>query len=180
MRPDSEHHLVISALTPDRPGVIDELSRVAMEARCSVSDARMTVMGSHFALIACLSGTWDAIAKFEAQLPQLGKRMGLEWISQRTERRQLAAPAMPYTVHLVCLDSPGIVHDISHFFASQDINIEALETNTYPAAHTGSPMFALMMTVNLPADVHIASLREAFMMFCDERNLDAIIEPFKA
>ncbi len=77
------------------------------------------------------------------------------------------------------LDNPGIVHEISNFFASQGINIEAMETSTYAAPHTGSPMFALSMTVNIPARVHVASLRENFMLFCDDRNLDAIIEPFK-
>jgi glycine cleavage system transcriptional repressor len=41
-------------------------------------------------------------------------------------------------------------------------------------------MFALSMTVNIPVRVHIATLRENFMIFCDDRNLDAIIEPYKA
>ena len=79
----------------------------------------------------------------------------------------------------ISLDNPGIVSDIANFFASQDINIEAMETNTYAAPHTGSPMFALAMTVNIPGQIHIALLRENFMVFCDDRNLDAIIEPYK-
>jgi glycine cleavage system transcriptional repressor len=82
-------------------------------------------------------------------------------------------------VHVIALDNPGIVHEIANFFAVQGINIEAMETSTYAAPHTGSPMFALSMTVNIPARVHIATLRENFMLFCDDRNLDAIIEPFK-
>ena len=40
-------------------------------------------------------------------------------------------------------------------------------------------MFALNMIVNIPARVHIGVLRENFMLFCDDRNLDAIIEPYK-
>jgi len=34
--------------------------------------------------------------------------------------------------------------------------------------------------VNIPARVHIATLRENFMLFCDDRNLDAIVEPYKS
>jgi glycine cleavage system transcriptional repressor len=83
-------------------------------------------------------------------------------------------------VHVIALDNPGIVHEIANFFAVQNINIEAMDTNTYAAPHTGSPMFALSMTVNIPVRVHIATLRENFMIFCDDRNLDAIIEPYKA
>lgn len=179
MRPDTEHHLVLSALTADRPGIVDEIARAASEARCNIADSRMIVMGNEFALIMMLSGTWDAVAKLEAQLPALTRRLDLQLICKRTERRRLDKPAMPYTVHVVALDNPGIVHEIANFFASQGINIEAMETSTYAAAHTGSPMFALSMTVNIPAHVHIASLRETFMIFCDDRNLDAIIEPHK-
>lgn len=40
-------------------------------------------------------------------------------------------------------------------------------------------MFNLTMTINLPADTHLATLREDFMVFCDDRNLDAMIEPVR-
>lgn len=174
-----EHFLVLSALGADRTGIIDELARAASETRCNIADSRMIVMGQEFALIMMVSGTWDAIAKLEAQLPNLGKRLGLAITSKRTEPRGVQAEAMPYNVHVIALDNPGIVHEIANFFAVQGINIEAMETSTYAAPHTGSPMFALSMTVNIPARVHVASLRENFMLFCDDRNLDAIIEPFK-
>lgn len=175
-----EHFLVLSALGADRTGIVDELARAASEARCNIADSRMIVMGQEFALIMMVSGTWDAIAKLEAQLPNLGKRLGLAVTFKRTEPRAAQAEAMPYNVHVIALDNPGIVHEIANFFAIQGINIEAMETSTYAAPHTGSPMFALSMTVNIPARVHVASLRENFMLFCDDRNLDAIIEPFKS
>ena len=159
MRPDAEHYLVISAMGTDRTGIVEALARAASECRCNIADSRMAVMGREFTIIWMVSGTWDAIAKLEAQMQ--------------------AVPAMPYTVHVISLDNPGIVSDIANFFASQDINIEAMETNTYAAPHTGSPMFALAMTVNIPGQIHIALLRENFMVFCDDRNLDAIIEPYK-
>lgn len=174
-----EHFLVISALGADRTGIVDELARAASENRCNIADSRMIVMGQEFALVMMLSGSWDAIAKLEAQLPNLGKRLSLVITSKRTEPRIIQAEAMPYNVHVIALDNPGIVHEIANFFAVQGINIEAMETSTYAAPHTGSPMFALSMTVNIPARVHIATLRENFMLFCDDRNLDAIIEPFK-
>ena len=50
---------------------------------------------------------------------------------------------------------------------------------SYPAAHTGTPMFSVQMFVNIPASLHISRLREEFMDFCDQLNLDAIIEPVK-
>jgi glycine cleavage system transcriptional repressor len=75
------------------------------------------------------------------------------------------------------MDHPGIVHEVADFFASREINIEEMGTWTYPAAHTGTPMFSLNLTVSIPADVHIGRLRDEFTGFCDNLNLDATIEP---
>jgi glycine cleavage system transcriptional repressor len=35
------------------------------------------------------------------------------------------------------------------------------------------------MFINIPASVHISGLREEFMEFCDQLNVDAIMEPVK-
>ena len=86
---------------------------------------------------------------------------------------------MPYAVEVVSIDQPGIVHDVANFFARRDINIEDLHTARYPAPHTGAPMFALHMTVGIPADSPIASVRAEFLDFCDDLNLDAMMAAVK-
>ncbi|MCP4126884.1 MAG: glycine cleavage system protein R, partial [Gammaproteobacteria bacterium] len=35
------------------------------------------------------------------------------------------------------------------------------------------------MTVGIPSSIHIATLRDEFMEFCDGLNLDAVLEPLK-
>ena len=63
---------------------------------------------------------------------------------------------------------------------TRNIEIADVATRKYAAAHTGSPMFAVQMAINVPSDVHIAQLREEFLEICDRLNLDAILEPVKA
>ena len=41
-------------------------------------------------------------------------------------------------------------------------------------------MFSVQLIAHLPAKIHIAALREEFMDFCDQFNLDAILEPLKS
>jgi len=69
------------------------------------------------------------------------------------------------------------VHGIAEFFSTREINIEDLSTWTYAAAHTGTPMFSMNMTISVPASVNIGRLRDEFTRFCDELNLDATLEP---
>jgi glycine cleavage system transcriptional repressor len=81
---------------------------------------------------------------------------------------------------VVCLDQPGIVYNLASFFASRDIDIAEMTTRSYAAAHTGAPMFSVQMNINIPGSIQIAALREEFMDFCDQLNLDAIMEPVKS
>ena len=82
-------------------------------------------------------------------------------------------------MEVIAIDHPGIVYQIASFFSAREINIHELNTNRYAAAHTGTPMFALNMIVDIAADIRISALREDFLDFCDELNMDAIIEPLK-
>jgi len=170
-------YFVFSALGKDRPGIVNQLSKVILDSGCNIEDSRMTVLGGEFALILMVSGHWGAITRLERQVPVLEKNLELTILARHTEPRTAVQDMVPYTVDVVAMDHPGIVHEIAEFFASRDINIEEMSTWTYPAAHTGAPMFSLSMTVSLPAGVHIGRLRDEFTSFCDNLNLDATIEP---
>jgi len=170
-------YFVFSALGKDRPGIVNQLSKAILDCGCNIEDSRMTVLGGEFALILMVSGHWGAITRLERQVPVLEKRLELTILARHTEPRTAVQDMVPYTVDVVSMDHPGIVHEIADFFASRDINIEELSTWTYPAAHTGAPMFSLSMTVSLPSGVHIGRLRDEFTSFCDNLNLDATIEP---
>ena len=57
--------------------------------------------------------------------------------------------------------------------------VNDLSSTTYVAQLTGTRMVSLHVSVAIPARLHIATLREEFMMLCDELNLDAVLEPMK-
>lgn len=172
-------YLVITALGGDKPGIINDLCQAILENNGNVIDSRMTVLGGEFAILLFVEGNWNAIAKIESSIPKLEKRLELTIITKRTEARKQGKPLLPYAVEVVALDHPGIVYNLANFFSTRQINIEELSTNSYAAAHTGTPMFAVQMIVEIQADVQIAPLREEFMDFCDGMNLDAVIEPAK-
>ena len=172
-------YLVISALGEDRPGLVTELSDIILNDGCNIEDSRMSILGGEFAIIMMVSGAWNNIAKLEDHLPTVQDILGLIITSKRTDDRQLTHEEIPYSIEVVSLDHPGIVHQITGFFSKRKINIHDLYTTSHRAAHTGTPMFTLNMTVEIPAATHISCLRDEFMEFCDEYNLDAIMEPMK-
>ncbi|MCI0506866.1 MAG: glycine cleavage system protein R [Gammaproteobacteria bacterium] len=172
--------LVITAVGKDRPGIVDNLSQAILESGCNINDSRMTVLGGEFALILMISGKWNALAKLENQLPALGDRLALNVTSKRTEQEARPQNLLSYSVDVISMDHPGIVYKIANFFSSRNINIRELNTNRYAAAHTGTPMFTMNMSINVPSDIRIAALREDFLDFCDSLNMDAVLEPSKS
>jgi len=173
------NHLVISALGEDRPGIVNELTKLCSEYHCNIIDSRMTVLGGEFAAIMMISGNWDLVAKLENAIPTLSRKLNLTTMVKQTKAR-VPTKSMTYTVNVVALDQLGIVHAIAQFFSRRNINIADLETNTYSAPHCGTQMFNLNVTIHTPSDTHLASLREEFMLFCDDRNLDAVMEPVRS
>lgn len=171
------NYLVITASGEDKVGLVDRLSGKIAESGCNIEESRMAVLGDQFALIMLLSGPWNALTKLEGQLESLGDQLGLTIIHKRTQQRERTQPAIPYVVDVVAMDHPGIVRNLAAFFSKNGINIEELQTDTYPAPHTGTAMFSVSMTVGIRADIHIPTLRGNFLDYCDDLNLDASFEP---
>ena len=167
--------LVITASGEDKVGLVDRFSSQVTNSGCNIEESRMAVLGGSFALVVLISGESGNISALEQSLPSLGESLGLTLIARRTQMRH-PQTTLPYEVEVVALDHPGIVKNLSSFFAQRSINIEELTTDTYPAPHTGSPMFAVHMTVGVPPQSSIAGLKEEFSLFCDSLNLDGSLE----
>ena len=172
--------IVISAVGSDRTGVVQDLTKVILSCDGNIEESRMTTLGSEFAMLLLVSGNWATLNKLEQGLNKLGEAKNLSIAIRQTDAKLPAGDRMPYAVDIVSLDQQGIVFNLANFFASRDIEIADVATRSYAAAHTGSPMFAVQMAINVPSAVHIAQLREEFMEICDRLNLDAILEPVKA
>ena len=172
-------HLAVTAVGTDRPGIVNALSKTISDCGCSIEDSRMSILGDEFALILLLSGPWNAIAKVESALLKTADDLELRLFTKRTEQRQPQPDLLSYHIEALALDQPGLVHRVTDFFSTRQINIESLNTSAYNAAHTGTPMFAMSLTINVPASVAIAELRDQFLDFCDELNLDGVIEPVR-
>ena len=172
--------IVISAIGTDRTGVVQDLTKVVLACGGNIEESRMTTLGSEFAMLLLVSGNWHTLSRLEQELEKLCEDGALAYSIKKTDVKPPEEERMPYAVDIVSLDQQGIVFNLANFFASRDIEIADVATRSYAAAHTGAPMFAVQMAVNVPSSIHVAQLREEFLDLCDRLNLDAIIEPVKA
>lgn len=168
--------LVITALGNDKPGIVKELSKTILEYGGNITESHMMVLGGEFAMMLLITGDDTILDKIKTRLNTIGDSLDLTLIAKETHSKSESQQRLPYQISVVAMDHPGIVHDISDFLSTRDLNIEEIETTTYPAAHTGTPMFSLDMTISIPANSSVHSLRDEFITFCDDLNLDATME----
>ena len=171
--------IVISAVGADRTGVVQDLTKVILACGGNIEESRMTTLGSEFAMLLLVSGNWHTLSRLEQGLDKLCESGDLAVSIKKTDAKPVEEDRMPYAVDIVSLDQQGIVFNLANFFASRDIEIADVATRSYAAAHTGAPMFAVQMAVNVPSTIHVSQLREEFLDLCDRLNLDAILEPVK-
>lgn len=165
-------YLVLTAIGADRPGLVDELSSILLEAGLNIEDSRMSVLGGEFAIILLISGSSTALSSIKDQQQQLEQKLNLSLLLKNTQKRPGENNQTAYSIKVVGMDNPGIVHRLTRFLSEHKINIDDLETESYPAPHTGTPMFAVYMTVDIPSELDTDKFKSDFINLCDAQNLD--------
>lgn len=175
-----KNYLVVSALGEGRSNLVNDLSRTILECDCSIVNSRMMMLGNEFSAIVMVQGNWNTLARLEVQLKRLEQSSGLTFVCRRTQEHQRQEDVLPYAVEVIALNHLRIVHELANFFTHRSISIEDLVCHSYKAPHTGADMFSVNIVIGIPVDTHIATLREEFMDFCDQLNLDSVMEPIKS
>jgi len=153
---------------------------VILDCGGNIEESRMSALGAEFAMLLLVSGNWHTLTKLEAGLDKLTADGSLTINIKKTGQAATRDDCMPYGVDVVCLDQPGVVFGLADFFTGRNIEIAELATRRYAAAHTGAPMFAVQMNINIPGSISLSQLRDEFMEYCDRENLDSILEPVKS
>jgi glycine cleavage system transcriptional repressor len=177
--PANENHLLINAYTTHPQSPLLSVTRRISDSGCNLVDARLSTVGRDVSVTALALGSWDAVAKLEAMLTRLEREEGLKLVWYRTGPKPSQSNLLPYVVEVVAADKPGILFQLADFFDRQGITIESLHSSRYRAMQTGADMFSAQVTIGIPANMHIAALRDDFLEFCDHLNLDAIMDPMK-
>ncbi len=175
----NENYLLINAYSTHPQSPLLPISRRIADSGCSLFDARLSTVGRDVSVTALAVGSWDAVAKLEAMLGRMDRDEGMKIFWYRTGPKPMQSNLLPYIVEVIAADKPGILFQLADFFDRQGITIENLQSARYRAMQTGADMFSAHLTIGVPANTHIAALRDEFLAFCDDLNLDAIMDPMK-
>jgi glycine cleavage system transcriptional repressor len=164
-------HLVLTAVGPDRPGLVRAISSVVLGAGASVEDSRMAILGGEFALIVLVSGGEAAVGRVERELSGLEAELGLRFLFKRTKPEAHRA-ANRHVLHVSGVDRPGIVHAVTDLLAKRTVNVASLASNLTFAPDSGTPLFVLEAELQVPSQVTLAELERELARLAQDENLD--------
>ena len=167
-----KNHLILTAVGPDQVGLVEKISQFIARHSCNIDDSKMAVFCGEFALIFLISGESGNLAKIANDHDQLEIETGLTISIKTPATRKPVESFLPYKLTASCMDHPGIVHQISAVLSSLGINIEAMETKTYAAPLSGTPIFRLEADISVPTETDMNSLRQRFADIQKEENID--------
>jgi glycine cleavage system transcriptional repressor len=174
---EREHgYLVLTAVGPDRPGLVKEISAQIHDAGANLEDSRMAILGGEFAVILLISGSRDVVARVEQNRAALEAKTGLHVALRPTARPQQARNYLPYTIRVTGVDRPGIVHTVTQILAGRGVNVASLESRLSYAPLSGTPMFVLEAQLQVPSELALTQLRRDLATACEEDNLDFAFE----
>jgi glycine cleavage system transcriptional repressor len=168
--------MVITALGSDRPGLVEELTGAVRGGGGNLADSRMINLRGHFAVVALVEGTEEALERVRADLRAVAKKLDLSLDIS-------GAPAGPspegigFRLRTYSMDRPGIVHRVSAYLRAENINVEEVDTSLESAPFMGAPVFKMEMRITVPKVVAVKKLRACLEELAGELNCDIDLEP---
>ncbi len=165
-------NLILTAVGPDRIGLVEKISQFVLKHGCSIDDSKMAVFCGEFALILLISGVEHDLSRIAGSYGELASKTGLNVWIKTPSRKKATGAALPYELTAFCMDHPGIVYKLSNVLSNLGINIESMETKTYAAPVSATPLFQLEALISVPARMNINDLRARLGELEKEENID--------
>jgi glycine cleavage system transcriptional repressor len=175
-----EHqYLSIIAQSSLNTEILKEISHLIANHECNIVNSHITLQGEFYNFNFLISGNWSAIAKIETKLNTLTQKFPLQIFLKRTSLLSSQKPQLPYVLYFVTQDDPTVFYHIMRFLHQQSVDISEIYIDSYKTKNTQLPMTNTTIKIQLSADISISDWRERFILFCDDMNFDAIMEPEK-
>ncbi len=146
---------------------------------CIIMHSKILELGEDLTFAGSISGKWNEIIKLEKSISNLTKKYPIHIYIKRNNTpphndNSLDKPYINYVAHATALNKSMLFDKLFDFFDKYQIPIKSANIHTN---HDTPNLITLELQVKIAADLHIMSLRENFLILCDNLNLDTSLEP---
>lgn len=165
--------LLVTATGEDRPGIVARLTEVLVAHSANLEESRMALLGGEFAAIMLVSVPGSKLEAMVAGLEHLQKEA-----IRVTTKPTKHSNSEQLTNYLACeltvsgADHEGIVHRVTDFLRQKAINIESLESYVVNAPVSGTPLFNMRASLQVPPTCPLSDLRHGLQGIAESQTVD--------
>lgn len=176
--------LNISALGEYQPEYLKEIAQLFAQHACEIIYSHITTHQNITHLNFLIGARWSVLAKLETKLKNLSQKFSFEILLKNTltesaEETQKAKPTLPYSLYVYGLLNTEGLYQLTRFLYLKNVRIIEISVESQVHAKNLSHTTTFHIKIELNGETSIAQWREDFMLFCDDLNLDAVMEPDK-
>jgi glycine cleavage system transcriptional repressor len=166
-------YLVTTAIGRDKRGTVETITDVIVKHLANIEESRMARLGGEFAVIMMVSIKSEKQEDLIQDLNSLEAK-GLMVTTRQTDLSRVEAfqGYVPYEISVIGADHEGIVNRVARYLASENINVEEIDTRVTPAPNTGTPLFSMNARVQAPPELGLKILRQKLAEAGNELDVD--------
>ncbi len=172
------HQLLITIICTHRQSILPAICALIQDSECGLRRIHCFCISDPFTILNLnISGKWNQLALFEANFSLLQTHHRFfSLVQQITPQTEEPQEALPYQAYIVGKNYSNTLNRIVQFFVTLSVIIYDIATQVYQTIITKIEMIEINITFLIPTAQSISILREQILQFCDEQNLEIILE----
>ncbi|MCX8049486.1 MAG: hypothetical protein N3A55_07480 [Methylohalobius sp.] len=171
--------LIITALEIEESNLFERLISGIQESACHILESRMSRLSAGYACFMLVEGNWNHIARLENVLTSLQQRAQVFFKRLPEDTKEQNGGELLYVADVVARNRSGILADLIRFLGDQGIMVQDLRSSCYQLPYVGSQVYTIHLLLRIPEEISVLALRDDFLDFCEQLQVDAILEPIK-
>ena len=167
------HHLVLTVIGDDRPGLVGELSATISVHQGSWLESSMAQLAGKFAGIVNVA---VAAEHAEALQQALTTVSGLRITVEQAQTRESAPKGRRLKLALVGHDRIGIVREVSQVLANHAVNVESLDTHTSSAPMSAAILFHAVAELTAAPNLDVGALTAELERISNDLMVDITLD----
>lgn len=160
-------HLIISFISPDRPGLVDTISNIVRQFNGNWQSSSLNHMSGYF------TGSIEIAIEESKSLELINAIKSIDELESiiKVADHNLITEAPAVVLELTANDREGIIQEVSSIIHQQGGNLLKVVSQTETAAHSGQELFKAEVTVSLSAN-QVDNLIDAIESLADDLMVD--------
>lgn len=162
---------IVTFIGDDRPGLVEQLSRVIERNGGNWHESRLSQLGGKFAGLILVSLPADGGPSLEAELNALAAS-GISVRVTPTSETAVPVPGREITLTVIGPDRRGIVREISHALAQRQINVLEMDSQVSSAPMSAESIFSARIDAWIPEATNMDDLWDSLEEIANHMTLE--------